>query len=251
MTVQLGEAAMAKDKSRRRRNGGSRGSGAEAVAATARALAAVADAAVLPWRSIALLDITYENGNSATGTAWFFGERWLATAGHNIRHPQNGNAEKILVWPAFNGSGTLGPYQVPAAGMRCDPRWRAGNTDPSLDYGVLILDDPAPGRQVGWFDLEAYDDSRLRSLQVQICGYPFRGGGRAQFSNQGQFQDVRTQALRYRFATVRGMSGAPVFAKVGDKYVAVGIHTASDPQGDSARRIDAGLRQFLRGLSGA
>lgn len=243
---------MAKGNTKRGKNSSSRGGASGDAATTARALAAVTDAAVLPWRSIALLDITYENGNKATGTAWFFGERCLATAGHNIRHPQNGEAVEILVSPSRNGAaGTLGPFRVPDKGMRCDPRWRAGSTDSSLDYGVLILDDPAPGRQVGWFDLDAYDDSRLGALQVQICGYPFRSGGRAQFSNEGRLQDVEKQVLRYRFGTVRGMSGAPVFAKVGNEYVVVGIHTGSDSRGDSARRIDSGLRTFLKGLSGA
>jgi V8-like Glu-specific endopeptidase len=244
---------MGKDKGKKGKNRSSRGSGGSgaAVAAAARALAAVADAAASPWRSVALLDITYENGNKATGTAWFFGERCLATAGHNIRHPQNGEAVEILVWPARNGAaGTLGPYRVPDNGMHCDPRWRAGSADPSLDYGALVLDDPTPGRQLGWFDLQAFDDGRLRGLDVQICGYPFRAGGRSQFRNEGRFQDVERQALRYRFATVVGMSGAPVFAKVGDGWVAVGIHTGSDGRGDSARRIDTGLRQFLKGLSG-
>ncbi len=243
---------MAKGKSKRGKKGSSGGGSPDRAAAAVRALAPVTDPAALPWRSIALLDISYENGNMATGTAWFFGERCLATAGHNIRHPQNGEAVEILVWPARNGgAGTLGPYRVPEGGMRCDPRWRAGSTDPSLDYGVLILDDPTPGRQVGWFELEAYDDARLGALQVQICGYPFRAGGRAQFSNEGRFQAVERQALRYRFATAVGMSGAPVFAKAGEKYVAVGIHTASDSRGDSARRIDNGLRTFLRGFGGA
>ncbi|HEX8573714.1 MAG TPA: hypothetical protein VF759_13290 [Allosphingosinicella sp.] len=240
---------MAKDKTKRGKKNAS-GGGASAAAAAARALAAVADTSTQPWRSVALLDISYQNGNSATGTAWFFGERCLATAGHNIRHPQNGEAVEILVWPAFNRSGTLGPYRVPKSRMHCDSRWRAGSTDASLDYGVLVLDDPAPGRQVGWFDVEALDDSKLRSLQVQICGYPFRGGGRAQFSNEGRFQDVEARALRYRFQTVVGMSGAPLFAKVGEKYVAVGIHTGTGSAGDSARRIDADLRGFLQGLSG-
>lgn len=242
---------MAKNKAKRGKDRSSRGDGA--APAAARALAPVADAAVSPWHSVALLDITYENGNKATGTAWFFSESCLATAGHNIRHPQNGEAVEILVSPAFNGTpGALGPYRVPDAGMRCDPRWRAGSADPSLDYGALILDDPTPGRQLGWFDLEAYDDDRLKALQVQICGYPMRGGaGRSQFRNEGRFEAIEKQALRYRFATVTGMSGAPVFAKVGEDYVVVGIHTASDGRGDSARRIDSGLRRFLRGLSGA
>jgi V8-like Glu-specific endopeptidase len=158
----------------------------------------------------------------------------------------------MLVSPAFNGTpGALGPYRVAEAGMRCDPRWRAGSADPSLDYGALILDDPIPGRRLGWFDLQAYDDDRLKALQAQICGYPMRGGGRSQFSNEGRFEAVEKQALRYRFATVTGMSGAPVFAKVGEDYVVVGIHTASDSRGDSARRIDKGLRNFLKGQVGS
>lgn len=201
-------------------------------------LVPVPDTTGLPWRSIALLSITYEDGNRATGTAWFASERTLGTAGHNIRHPLYGKATEIMVSPAYDGStAPFGTFR--ATQTYCDPQWLGGNNDPALDFGGLMIDDPSVGQRLGWFGFAAYDSRQLNKMLLNVCGYPTDRQLRTQHYNGGRLDDVDANFLRYTFDTVGGMSGAPIFARFDTQRVVVGIHTSGNDRANRARRIDA------------
>jgi V8-like Glu-specific endopeptidase len=214
-------------------------------------LVPVPDTTGLPWRCIAMLTITYEDGSRGTGTAWFMGERALGTAGHNIRDPEHGRATEILVSPAFDGSiAPFGTYRV--SQTYCDPAWLNGGGDPSLDFGVLMLEDRAVGRRLGWFGFAAYNDRQLNRLLLNVSGYPARRpSNRTQHYNGGRVDDVDRKFLRYTFDTVGGMSGAPIFALFGEQRVAVGIHTSGNDRANRARRIDSALYEVLNRFAAA
>lgn len=207
-------------------------------------LVAIADTTAMPWRSVALLSITYEDGNRATGTGWFMGERALGTAGHNIFDPRHGHATEILVSPGYDGSiAPFGSYR--AVTTYCDPAWLGGNNDAVFDFGVLLLADASVGRRLGWFGYAAYENRQLNRLLLNVTGYPVDRLPRTQHYNGGRLEDVDQSFLRYTFDTVGGMSGAPIFALFGAQRVVVGIHTSGNDRSNRARRIDSGLYQLL------
>ncbi|MFN3388940.1 MAG: trypsin-like serine peptidase [Allosphingosinicella sp.] len=204
----------------------------------------VPDTTALPWRSICLLSITYEDGKRATGTAWFLGERALGTAAHNIRHPRSGRATEILVSPAYDGTAApFGTYR--AEQTWCDPAWLGGNTDPVLDYGVIMLADPGVGRRVGWFGFASYSKKQLNKLLLNVSGYAIDRDPRTQYYNGGRLEQADDRFLRYTFDTEGGMSGAPIFALFGTQRVVVGIHTGGNDRTNRARRIDAQVYAVL------
>ena len=204
----------------------------------------VGDTTRLPWRAIAMLTITYENGQRALGTAWFLGPSALGTAGHNVRHPQKGKATEILVSPGYDGvTAPFGTFAVTRT--YCDPAWLAGSGDAALDFGVLLMDDATIGARLGWFGLASYTDAQLVPLLVNVSGYPIDRSPRTQYFNGGRVEQVNPQFLLYEFDTEGGMSGSPIFALFGDKRVAVGIHTYGSDRVNRARRIDDGLFDTL------
>lgn len=223
---------------------------AEAIIGDVDDLEKVQDITAMPWSAVARLAITYQDGTKAAGTAWFFGPRALGTAGHNIRHQQHGPATEILISPGFDGtlppSESFSPVQT-----QCDPAWLAGTGKPELDYGVLVLGDPAIGPRFGQFAIAALSDSELKNLAVQVSGYPGSGyPSRAQHFDGGKFKNTAKQLLTYTFDTFEGMSGSPLFAQIGGQWTVVGIHTGGSASDNRGRRIDAGLLAVLQGFAG-
>jgi V8-like Glu-specific endopeptidase len=213
-------------------------------------LVPVPDTTSLPWRSIALLSITYKNGGQGVGTAWFFGERALGTAGHNIFHQDYGEATEILVTPAFGSNPAMPSQRV--VQTYCDPAWLKppnGNPDHALDYGVILIEDPAIGRRLGWFGFAAYSDKQLDKILLNVSGYSQERTPHTQYYNGGRLKKVDRQFLRYTFDTEGGMSGAPLFARFDTQRVVVGIHTSGNSTANRARRIDAGLYAVLSRFS--
>jgi glutamyl endopeptidase len=223
---------------------------AEAVIGDVDDLEQVDDITVAPWSCIARLGITYQDQTRAAGTAWFFGPRALATAGHNIHHQDHGTATEILISPGFDG--VLPPSEVyPPAQTFCDPAWLAGSTDPALDYGVLMLADPTIGARFGQLAIAAPSNSAIKNLAVQVSGYPGSGyPSRAQHFDGGKFKNTAKTLLTYTFDTFEGMSGSPLFAQIGGVWTAVGIHTSGSASDNRGRRIDAGLLAVLDRFAG-
>lgn len=204
----------------------------------------VEDPTALPWRSIALLSIIYEDGTRAEGTAWFIGPKALATAGHNVFHPSHGRAISVTVTPGYDGQHA--PFgSVVASKIHCDPAWMAGSNDPSLDYGVVLLADGTLGKRLGWFGLASFPDAQLSKMLVNVSGYAADLLPRTQYFNGGRITEVTASFVGYDFDTSEGMSGAPIFARFRDQRVAIGIHTMGSDFGNRARRIDDALYELL------
>lgn len=201
----------------------------------------ILDPTALPWRSIARLSITYEGGGSAIGTAWFVGPRALATAGHNLRHPEQGVATTVRVTPAYDGRNA--PFDTVAASqIFCEPAWLADpSSAPDLDYGVVVLPDRTMGQHLGWFGIASYTDDQLVPMLVNVSGYAADLQPQTQWYAGGRILDALPKHLLYDFDTSFGMSGAPIFAVFGKQRVAIGIHTDGGDRTNRARRIDDAL----------
>jgi glutamyl endopeptidase len=208
---------------------------------------AVGDTTALPWRCIAYLAITYANGRSSSGTAWFIGPQALATAGHNVFHRVNGRAISIKVWPAYNGaSAPFGSQRV--VRIYHSPAWPQQPVDAN-DFAVIVVDSPELGSRLGWFGLRDYAVTP-REMLAQVCGYAADRPLRTQYYDGGRIATWRADTIEYPYDTAEGMSGAPVWIKSGDDRIAVGIHVSGYKETNVARRITGLVYDKLIAYSG-
>ncbi|WP_135213198.1 trypsin-like serine peptidase [Vitreimonas flagellata] len=202
----------------------------------------IGDTTEIPWRSIALLNITYKSGKRAIGTAWFIGPKTMATAAHNLHDPKHGRATALGVFPAFDGRaapfGSVGVESVffPQAWTT---KWR-----PADDYGVLVLKSSI-GNQLGWFGLADFDPPP-KIVLANVCGYVSNRRPRTQYFNGGRIHAWTANFVEYPFDTSAGMSGAPVFYKNDrEERLAIGIHTYGGATANRARRITGAAYESL------
>jgi len=197
-----------------------------------------------PWRAIASLLITAQDGTRYIGTAWFVSPRQLLTAGHNVyMHDEGGWAKSIQIIPGRNGNNQ--PYgSVTISNYRSTIGWTR-DKDSDYDYGALLLPAASPlGNTVGWLGYEARSDANLRGMKVNIAGYPGDKGGTTMWWMADPVTDVRPLTFSYKLDTAGGQSGAPVFMYFPDRgRIGVGVHTYGSSSGNSATRLtDAVLR---------
>jgi V8-like Glu-specific endopeptidase len=191
-----------------------------------------------PWRAIASLLITAQDGTRYIGTAWFVSPRLLLTAGHNVyMHDEGGWAKSIQVIPGRNGANR--PYgAVTISTYRSTVGWTRDKKS-GYDYGALLLPAASPlGATVGWFGYEARGDADLRGMTVNVAGYPGDKGGSTMWWMADAIGNVRPLSINYALDTYGGQSGAPAFMYLPDRgRIGVGVHTYGAPTGNSATRI--------------
>lgn len=104
------------------------------------------------------------------------------------------------------------------------------------DFAVLILAEPI-GNKVGWMAY-AYDES-LKSLSVNINGYPGDKPYGTMWHSFCGTKDVKTELLTYLCDTYKGNSGSAVYqynAQKGERKI-FGIHTTGTSAQNHATRI--------------
>jgi V8-like Glu-specific endopeptidase len=194
----------------------------------------VANTAVVPWRCIALLNIAFADGFTARGTAWFIGPSTLVTAAHCVHDPRHGRAVSILVTPGFQrGAAPYGRFAVSKVDF--NPAWTRGFPR-ELDFSLLYLADPLG---LGFFGFAAASDDGLRSVLVNIAGYPDDRAG-TQCYDAGRIVRVDSTFIYHTIDTESGQSGAPLFWSDQQQRVGLGIHTYGAGPSDRtnvARRI--------------
>jgi V8-like Glu-specific endopeptidase len=142
-------------------------------------LTRIDDASVLPFRSIAHLDLQYEDGTTGFGTGWFASASTIVTAGHCLYDADGKVAVKtVIATPGFTAfSQPIQPYTAHACYV--PPEWEqsvnSGTPDSYFDYGLVYLSEPV-GMNVSWFGLAAVPDSGLDHLQLNIAGYSSHAG---------------------------------------------------------------------------
>lgn len=213
-------------------------------------LIAVPDAALLPFRSIAYLDMAYTDGSRGVGTGWFASANTLVTAAHCFFNPDRKvQVSRVNAIPGFSNG--LQPFQQHNAPRIFFPKeWersvRAGNPDPLFDYALAYFDDEV-GQTVSWFGMAAPPDSALDDLLLNISGYAQFPGPVVQYYDGGRLLTFDANFLYHRFDTERGMSGAPIIVRRNERRYVIGIHNYGDSIRNRARRIDDALFDELSG----
>ena len=199
-----------------------------------------------PWRQICALRIVSQTDRTFVGTGWFIAPNLLATAGHCVfLQDEGGWAKSIRVIPAKQGSsepfGTLTSTRFASVDGWVERRQR------DFDYGVIFLDDPSAGTQVGNFAVSALEASELRGSDGQISGYPAdRDSAAFQYFHARPMIDVTETRLVYDIDTFGGQSGSPIWQETEENgVVAVGIHTTGSISSNSGTRISGDVLDNL------
>src|SRR5262249_2313115 len=124
--------------------------------------------------------------------------------------------------------------------LRAADEWtRAANI--RADYGAIILPDPSLGLQVGAFEISAFGDAEITGPEANLSGYPIDrddGLGTRQYYHARRIARVTPELLYYDIDTFGGMSGAPIWVRVGQRRVVIGIHSTGSPAENWGVRIN-------------
>jgi V8-like Glu-specific endopeptidase len=198
----------------------------------------ISDTSAIPARSVGLLKILPDAGGHRYGTAWLIGPRTLATAAHNLLHPQAGAARQVSVGLAYDGNTARGGWHR-IEDCRFPVEWQNNPEEGSpFDFAVLRIADPQIGRSLGWFGFADYENAKFESLILNIFGYPLDLGRFHLYGVAGRVVDFDEWHIYYDCDTGGGMSGAPVIARFGEQRIAVGVHIAGGTLRNVATRIN-------------
>lgn len=198
----------------------------------------ITDTSHIPARSIGLLEITPEFGPPRYGTAWLIGPRALATAAHNLVHPQAGAAKSMRVGLACDGVSARGGWHK-ITDNAFDSRWKGNMVAGSpFDFAVLKIEDASVGEKLGWFGFADFEDAKFGDLLVNVFGYPMDRKTFHMYGSVGRVRSVDDGNLFYDCDAGGGMSGGPVIARFGERRIAVGIHVAGGTNSNVGTRIN-------------
>jgi V8-like Glu-specific endopeptidase len=199
----------------------------------------ISDTSRIPARSVGLLKILPEDGELRYGTAWLIGPRVLATAAHNLIHPEAGRTKRLDVGLAYDGTNARGGWHQ-IVDCRFSADWEgAPSPDNPKDYAVLKIEDAAIGNRLGWLGYADYEDEKFQDMVVNLFGYPLDLKQFTMYGAAGRVLSIKAQRIFYDCDAGGGMSGAPVIARFGEHRIAVGIHVAGGMESNAATRITA------------
>jgi glutamyl endopeptidase len=190
----------------------------------------------VPWRWVCSLLITAGDGTRWIGTGWLVAPRTVITAGHCVFMSTHGGwVRSIDVIPGRNGA--TEPFgRCRGASFRSVTGWtQQGHRN--YDYGAIILPRDCGFGRLGAFGFAALSDSALKSLRLNLSGYPGDKPAGTQWFHARTTQAVTARTIEYDIDTAGGQSGAPVWRFQDGARHAVGIHTNGALSGNSATRI--------------
>lgn len=98
-------------------------------------------------------------------------------------------------------------------------------SNPQIDFTLVALDHPEPGREFGWSHLTAEQGKILIGEQFSVVQHA-RGGPKQISLRANQFAGTSGDFLHYHGDTAPPTSGAPLF---NDQWEVIGMHRASVP----------------------
>ena len=204
----------------------------------------IPDTTRIPVRSIGLLRILPEDGILRYGTAWLIGPQTLATAAHNLLHPQAGKTQRMDFALAYDGQNAHGGWHRVVAGKLSDGWNKSAEPGSPLDFAVLRLEHSL-GNQTGWLGFADYEDAKFANMAVNLFGYPLDLEGYAMYGARGRVLAINEGRVFYDCDAGGGMSGGPVLAVFGEQRIAVGIHVAGGSTSNAATRISGPAYDLL------
>lgn len=207
----------------------------------------VSDVTESPWKKIAALIITSQNGSKYAGTGWFISPRVLVTAGHCIfLHDAGGFAKEIEVIPAWNGNQK--PFGSSSASNFYSSNGWVNDRNSDYDYGLIVLDGKADKR-IGWFAFASAPDEYLNGKIVNVSGYP-RDPDKYTYQYYHANEIIRSSRHKvyYTADTTGGDSGACLWLSLGENdRVVIGLHTTGGSTTNYGTRItDAMFNNFKK-----
>ncbi|MEM9436206.1 MAG: trypsin-like peptidase domain-containing protein [Pseudomonadota bacterium] len=195
------------------------------------------DTSRIPARSVGLLEIVPQFGPLRYGTAWLIGPRTLATAAHNLVHPQAGAAQSMRVGMACDGVTARGGWHK-IIDNKFETGWQNNMVAGSeYDFAVLKIEDASVGQKLGWFGFADYHDAKFGDMPVNVIGYPFDLQRFYMYGSIGRVKKVDESRLYYDADAGEGMSGGPVIARFGEERIAVGVHVAGGSPSNVGTRL--------------
>jgi V8-like Glu-specific endopeptidase len=145
------------------------------------------------------------------------------TAGHCVyNHEQKAWATQIEVSPGTDARSR--PYgSQKSADLRSVDKW-VNDQDNKYDLGAIILPNDKFGKELGYFGFQALSTKSLKATELNTAGYPGDKPRGTLWFMAGPVSKVDCAVISYMIDTYGGQSGSPVWTKIDDKRVAVGIH---------------------------
>lgn len=199
-----------------------------------------------PYSSILLLQVLFGNKLYRV-TGFLVKQDRIVTAAHCIYDPRtNRFADSVTVrWHPNNQTS----YRSIACTGGCCASEYLNNVKTSNDWAILKLSTPIRLNAIPCVDIATIPQIDL--CEAAVAGYPMevKGNVNANATLWGATGVVHRipskNVLTYTISTSSGQSGAPVIVQYQQNYCAVGIHAASDSDGNKARAIDAQLYQII------
>jgi glutamyl endopeptidase len=199
----------------------------------------VENTADYPYRAIALLIMTFSNGEQSSCTGFFISPSTVATAGHCLDSKSDGLTDHVVVIPGNNAN--IEPFGY-CLGIKAYSvtGWVDDKTPPApapYDYGAVKLN-CSIGNEVGWLGLR-WQSSSLTRTSVTITGYPNdKKPDDSMWTASGKITGSPGRELLYTISTAPGQSGSPVYTS---GNIALAIHaygvTLAYPHANAGTRI--------------
>lgn len=131
---------------------------------------------------------------------------------------------------------------IVASNWGCTDEW--ATTGSAIDdMGCVFISTPIAGR--GWLGFNhPYDtESQLKSLRLNIVGYPGDKTHGTMWGDTNQLTRVYDRQLKYAIDTYGGQSGAAVMTSKGE---VVGVHNYGGSDGNLASRITPAVKTLFQ-----
>jgi V8-like Glu-specific endopeptidase len=185
-----------------------------------------------PFNTVCHLCRDFGDGRCQGCTGTLIAPDRVLTAAHCLWSPARGGPPRtIRVRPGRRDRDTF-PYGSIAATRWFLPRGflrRRGSARKPFDYGVIELSRPF-ARPTRFMPVRALDERELSRLTasglVTVAGYPGDRPVGTMWRHSERLKRFTSQMLYYSVDTCPGHSGSPVWTKIGDERVIIGVHTS-------------------------